>query len=87
MAQFSDASYYTTPSGAGVFSSGTSSWICGTATDCDQHGRSAKVAGILRTMTTTLLRTFAEGPAGRTHPAVDNLEALKISTATIRDRR
>lgn len=86
MAQFSDASYYTTPSGAGVFSSGTSSWICGTATDCDQHGRSAKVAGILRTMTTTLLRTFAEGPAGRTHPAVDNLKALKITTATIRDR-
>jgi hypothetical protein len=29
--EFSDAAYYTTPSGAGVFSSGTQGWVCALA--------------------------------------------------------
>jgi hypothetical protein len=41
----------------------------------------------MRTMTVNLLTTFAEGPAGRSHPAMDNLDALNISTRTIHDRK
>ncbi len=32
-----------------------------------------------------LLTAFAAGPAGRAHPARDNLTQLNITTATIRD--
>jgi len=86
-AQFSDVAYYTTSSGAGVFASGTSSWVCGIQADCSEHGKDPGIARTMRTMTVNLLTTFAEGPAGRSHPAMDNLDALNISTRTIHDRK
>jgi hypothetical protein len=75
-ADFADAVYYTAPSGAGVFSSGTQDWVCGMDPACAQNG----VAPTLDAITTRLLQTFAAGPAGRTHPAADNLAALHIDT-------
>jgi hypothetical protein len=62
----SDLAYYTTPSGAGVINVGTSDWIAALGS------RDADIRRIVRGITTTLLTTFAAGPAGRTHPARDN---------------
>jgi hypothetical protein len=83
--QFSDAAYYTTSSGAGVFNSGTSSWICGLSLECTFHPKDQHLVDIITTITSTLLTTFAQGPAGRTHPARDNLDQLGITPAAIRD--
>lgn len=69
---FADMTYYTTSSGAGVFSAG-SIWFerhllpGGTGTDAQTVG-----------MVTNLLRVFTKAPAGHTHPAVSNLAALGI---------
>jgi hypothetical protein len=75
--EFSDVTYYTTPSGAGVFSSGTQDWVCGMDPACKGNGR---VGQVLDAITTRLLQAFATGPAGRTHPAVDNLAPLHIGS-------
>lgn len=84
--QFADAAYYTTPSGAGVFASGTSSWICALGADCaflrtDKN----RTRTAITTITTTLLTEFASGPAGKKHPAQDNLDDLGINPKTIVD--
>lgn len=71
---FSDATYYSAPSGAGVFSAGTQYWICGLEAGCQGHDSSAAIDAI----TSRLLTAFAEGPAGRIHPAQDNLAQLGI---------
>jgi len=83
--QFSDAAYYTTASGAGVFASGTSSWICGLVYECTFHPQDQHLVDVVTAVTTTLLQAFAAGPAGKAHPARDNLGALNITTATVRD--
>jgi hypothetical protein len=76
--EFSDAVYYTTGSGAGVFSSGTQGWVCGLDPSCpDNHG-DRRVPQALSAVTTRLLQQFAAGPAGVAHPAVDNLVPLGI---------
>ena len=80
---FQDTTYYTAPSGAGVFSSGTQWWICGVDTRCEFAGSAAaEVHRVFTAITTRLLDAFAEGPAGNKHPAVDNLVALGVPGAT-----
>lgn len=76
--EFADAVYYTTPTGAGVFESGTQDWVCGMDPYCTGPAQAGHVAPILDAITTRLFTTFAAGPAGRTHPALDNLAALRI---------
>jgi hypothetical protein len=84
--QFSDSAYYTTSSGAGVFASGTSSWVCGLIPECTFHPQNnPHLVDTITKITTTLLEAFAAGPAGRTHPATDNLDRLAITPATVRD--
>lgn len=74
---YSDSAYYTVPSGAGVFSAGTGSWVValqiGHAFPC-----TAPVNGCaaLTEVTSRLLRAFAAGPAAKAHPTHPNLEAL-----------
>lgn len=69
---YADMTYYTTPAGAGVFSSG-SIWF-------ERHlappGNSFNPQ-IIR-MVTNMLDVFAKGPAGLVHPAVTNLGVLGI---------
>jgi len=80
---FADATYYTTPSGAAVFSAGTQYWICGLDPRCPKataNGGAVRTA--VSAITLRLLRAYAAGPAGRTHPAVDNLATLHIRGAT-----
>lgn len=67
-ASHSDMAYYTTPSGAGVLSTGTNSWINALS------GAWGPVSQrVTRAATTTLLREYVGGPVGRRHPAKDNV--------------
>jgi hypothetical protein len=67
---YADMAYYSTPSGAGVLDVGTNMWV--RALDPD-GGVEAHSQAIVSRATTNLLRTFAAGPAGRAHPALDNV--------------
>jgi hypothetical protein len=78
-AEFSDAVYYSSPSGAGVFSSGTQDWVGGMDPAGIGGGNGGRVAQVLDAVTTRMLQEFAAGPAGRDHPAVDNLARLGIT--------
>ncbi len=80
---FQDTTYYTAPSGAGVFSSGTQWWICGLDPACKFAGTAvAEVHRVFTAITTRLLRAYAEGPAGNRYPAVDNLVQVGVPRAT-----
>lgn len=76
-----DAAYYTVPSGAGVFASGTMRWVEGlmaaTRDDRGDHGMDRRTAAFVNRTTENLLRAFAAGPAGKTRPAPqDNVKAV-----------
>jgi hypothetical protein len=79
---YSDMTYYTAPSGAGVLATGTL-WLephlggggCPqptNTTDCQ-----------IRTFIGNLLTQFAEGPIGATHPSTNNLAQLRITRGYI----
>jgi hypothetical protein len=53
--------YYSAPSGAGVFDVGTQAWV-------QSLGAPSQVQGVID-ITTNLLTTFGRGPAGTTHPS------------------
>ncbi|MFD7559516.1 N,N-dimethylformamidase beta subunit family domain-containing protein [Streptomyces sp. NPDC059835] len=76
-----DTAYYTTTSGAGVFASGTMRWVealdaAGDGRSGRNHGLDARSGALTTRVTENLLRVFAAGPAGRTHPAQDNVKAV-----------
>ena len=80
-ASHSDAAYYTVPSGAGVFASGTMRWVegmmAGTRDDGGDHGMNARTAAFVTRTTENLMRAFATGPAARVRPAVqDNVHEV-----------
>ncbi len=68
---FADTTYYTMPSGAGVFSSGTTNWIT-TLEPCPPPA-SYCPAPLMQAITGNLLRVFGSGPVGRTYPSVSNV--------------
>ncbi|GHB28706.1 hypothetical protein GCM10010331_14040 [Streptomyces xanthochromogenes] len=72
---FANSAYYTVSSGAGVFNTGTMRWVQSTV-GRGGHGIDATTARFTSRVTENLLRAFAAGPAGRTHPAKDNLDAF-----------
>ncbi len=74
---FSDSAYYTIRSGAGVFASGTMRWVCAMRGPVCGHGVSVAAERFVDRATENLLRGFADGPAGRRHPAVDNLMSVR----------
>ena len=76
VASRADSAYYTVPSGAGVFASGTMRWVCAMKGPACGHGVSSAARRFVDIATTNLLRVFAVGPAGLTHPARDNLAAV-----------
>jgi hypothetical protein len=71
-ADHSDSAYYTVPSGAGVFASGTMRWVeglmAGTHDDHGDHGMDARTGAFVTRATSNLLTAFAKGPAGRHLP-------------------
>jgi hypothetical protein len=70
---YSDATYYSAPSGAGVFASGTIAWIV----DLDPKCTAADCPGpVLIKVTENLLAAFGSGPAGKIHPSTSNYATL-----------
>ncbi|HSA49561.1 MAG TPA: N,N-dimethylformamidase beta subunit family domain-containing protein [Yinghuangia sp.] len=69
MATMGTMSYYTAPSGAGVFSAGTTYWPCQLAGSCHEMAVVPETRAVLQRMTENILRAFAEGPAGDRHPS------------------
>ncbi|MCM2419947.1 N,N-dimethylformamidase beta subunit family domain-containing protein [Streptomyces sp. RKAG293] len=71
---FANSSYYTTVSGAGVFSAGTLGWTCAVdASPC--WGKLPKETGKFATkVAENIISAFQAGPAAKAHPAVDNYE-------------
>ncbi|MFF9497897.1 N,N-dimethylformamidase beta subunit family domain-containing protein [Streptomyces flaveolus] len=81
----SDSAYYTVPSGAGVFASGTMRWVeglmAGTAENGRNHDMDARTGAFVTRTTENLLRAFAEGPAAQTRPAPrDNVRKVYDSS-------
>ncbi len=76
VASYADSAYYTVRSGAGVFASGTMRWVCAMKGPACGHGVSSAARRFVDIATTNLLRAFALGPAGLTHPARDNLAGV-----------
>lgn len=71
-----DSAYYTTPSGAGVFATGTMMrWVCALAGGCRQYGVTAAATAFVTTVTDHLLTAFSLGTVGPAHPALDNSAA------------
>ena len=66
--------YHTLENGAGVFAAGTIGWNCGLDGTCGAIPRSDVVRGI----TANVLRAFAAGPAGLTHPSTGNASRYRI---------
>lgn len=62
-------SYYTSPSGAGVFSAGTTYWPCQLRGACHEMPVDATSRAVLERMTENIVRAFAEGPAAPKYPS------------------
>jgi hypothetical protein len=79
-ASYQESAYYTAPSGAGVFDAGTMQWICALGTQCSPVAVTLAGQAFVRTATLNLLTAFAQGPAGKAHPATDNTAADHVPT-------
>ncbi|MEP7159955.1 MAG: N,N-dimethylformamidase beta subunit family domain-containing protein [Dermatophilaceae bacterium] len=78
-----DAVYYTDPSGAGVFSTGTMMWATALAgTTGGASGLDGRSVSFARAVTDNLLTAMAAGPMGRKHPAHPNLAAVGAPAST-----
>lgn len=82
---FADTTYYTAPSGAGVFDAGTIAWTCAVGRACSAV--SGPTHRVVRTVTDNLLTAFAAGPAGSRHPAHDDLARLGIAASRFPSNR
>ena len=69
---YADTTYYTVPSGAGVFDSGTQSWVCALAASCADR----RTAAVVRRITDNLLLLFARGPAAAAAPVHPNAASV-----------
>lgn len=76
----SQAVYYTTPSGAGVFTAGTLRWGCALVDRCERP-LGPRTARFVHVVTGNLLTAFAAGPVGTRHPARDNLADFDLPLA------
>lgn len=74
---YSDSTWYSAPSGAGVFSAGTLSWEPLLDDPCPQ-GVDTSSACRVQKVTENILRAMAAGPAGAAHPSSSNLARLGI---------
>ncbi len=73
----SQSTYYTAPSGAGVFTAGTLRWGCALVDLCDRR-LGPRTRDFVRRVTDNLLRGFAAGPVGLRHPAHDNVDKFAL---------
>jgi hypothetical protein len=74
---YADSTWYSAPSGAGVFSAGTFGWEPLLDADCPDGPPTTDECRIVK-VTENILRAFSEGPAGASHPSRSNLAELGI---------
>ena len=79
-ASFSDMTYYSAASGAGVFATGTNWWISKLALQCEIFVDPC-VTDVVTRVTMNVLTAFGTGPAGRIYPSVATRFPLSISGA------
>ena len=72
-ASYADVTYYTAPSGAGVFATGTNYWV--SKLEPPEFPRSPYNPVILA-VTKNVLLAFGEGPAAAKHPSISNWQNL-----------
>jgi hypothetical protein len=82
-ATFADVTYYTSPSGAGVFATGTLWWERQLGPLCTDLVGPHTVECSIRQITANVLEAFVAGPSGVAHPSVSNLAALGIKRGYI----
>jgi len=75
---FSDMTYYSSPSGAGVFATGTNWWVSKFSAPC-LDGSCPHDDVVIR-ITENVLVAFGRGPAGVTHPSTAT-DMSKLPTA------
>jgi hypothetical protein len=83
-ADYADATYYSAPSGAGVFASGTIDLVGFLDRSCTPANCAGRVVG---RVIENLLVAFGAGPAGAAHPSIPNAKSLRSpgpSTAPMR---
>jgi hypothetical protein len=73
---YSDAAYYTTTSGAGVFNSGTMRFVA-SMVSLNEFGENSTTWAFTTQVATNLLQAFSDGPAAAKYPANDNLDAMQ----------
>ncbi|WP_334144034.1 N,N-dimethylformamidase beta subunit family domain-containing protein [Rhabdothermincola sp.] len=83
---YADSTYYTAPSGAGVFAIGTFWLIPRLIPECPAGPSSSPDCRVQR-LTENVLRAFARGPAGNDHPSTNNLASLGIRPGYLRGGR
>jgi hypothetical protein len=79
---YSDSAYFTSPSGAGTFSTGTMSWATALSGAKAAFGITQASVEFVVAVTRNLVRAMAAGPMGRTVPAHDNTAALHLDPST-----
>ncbi|MGI8662839.1 MAG: N,N-dimethylformamidase beta subunit family domain-containing protein [Acidimicrobiales bacterium] len=75
---YSDMSYYTAASGAGVLATGTLAWEPHLGPPCAPDVAPGQMDCQIRAAMVNVLSLFASGPAGTSHPSRSNLESLGI---------
>lgn len=77
---YADSTWYSTPSGAGVFSAGTFGWspLLDDITCGDRTTSSSTMRCRILHVTGNILRAFAAGPAGAAHPSVSNTALVGV---------
>ena len=78
-ASFADSTWYTVPSGAGVFTAATFGWSPRLLEACPAGPPTTPICK-LQKVTRNILTAFSEGPAGIAHPSVSNLSKFGIAT-------
>ena len=76
---FADVTYYTAPSGGGVFATGTLWWERQLGPLCPGDDPSHADRCHIRRITANVLEAFVAGPAGLAHPSRPNLAELGIA--------
>ncbi|HET7173080.1 MAG TPA: N,N-dimethylformamidase beta subunit family domain-containing protein [Nocardioidaceae bacterium] len=76
----STATYYTTPSGAGVIDTATERWTCDLSPICRDPVVPAVSRRFVRQVTTNVLLQFAKGPVGLRYPARNTIGDYPLDT-------
>jgi len=71
---YSDMTYYSAPSGAGVFATGTNWWVSRLNKNCNPNEPCFEEN--VDRITRNVLDAFVAGPAGTSHPSVSNYKSL-----------